>query len=306
MAARLNSAAEVRNLVITYGTRRAVNGLDLTVPPASITALLGPNGAGKSSTIAALAGLIRPAAGTVRVLGGTPGERAARDHVGVMLQDDGLPTGAHGAEMVRHVAALRGRPESAEPLIDALQLDRLGRTTIRRLSGGERRRVSLACALVGTPELVLLDEPTAGLDHDGRGVVAGLVRQLRHDGVAVLLSTHLLDEAEQLADQVTVIAHGRAVATGSVESLTADSEERIDFTARAHLDIEALTRALPSNCRVEERSPGDYRVWGSADPQTLATVSAWCAQHGVTPTRIHAGRESLADAYQRLTGGEHA
>ncbi len=300
------AAALTRDLVITYGARRAVDGLDLAVNAASVTALLGPNGAGKSSTLAALAGLIKPNSGTIRVLDGAPGGRQVRDRVGVMLQDDGLPPGAHGAEIVRHVAALRGRAESAEPLIEALELGGLGRTTIRRLSGGERRRVSLACALVGSPHLVLLDEPTAGLDHDGRRVVAVLVNALRDQGVAVLLSTHLLDEAEHLADQVTVIARGRAVATGSVESLTADSEERIDFTASAHLDVAALARALPDGCRVEERSPGDYRLWGAADPQTLATVSAWCAQHGVTPTSIHAGRESLADAYQRLTSAEVA
>jgi ABC-2 type transport system ATP-binding protein len=297
------TAALARDLVITYGARRAVDGLDLTVSAASVTALLGPNGAGKSSTLAALAGLVQPSSGTVRVLDAAPGERSARDRVGVMLQDDGLPSGAHGPEIVRHVAALRRNPESAEPLIKALQLGALGRTTIRRLSGGERRRVSLACALVGSPDLVLLDEPTSGLDHEGRGVVADLVDRLRGQGVAVLLSTHLLDEAERLADHVTIIAGGRAVATGSVASLTADSEERIDFTARAHLDVEALARALPDNCRVEESSPGEYRVWGSADPHTLATVSAWCAQHAAMPTRINAGRETLADAYQRLTGG---
>ncbi len=297
------AAARTRGLVVTFGAKRAVDGLDLEIPPGAVTGLLGPNGAGKSTTIGVLAGLLTPSAGRVEVLGGVPGRATARARVGVMLQDDGLPTGAHAAEMVRHVAVLRGDRPSAEPLIEALRLSELGRTTIRRLSGGERRRVSLACALVGTPELVLLDEPTAGLDHEGRDVVAGMIRALRAQGVAVLLSTHLLDEAEALADHLTVMARGHAVAEGTVGSLTADSAERIDFAARPHLDIAALARALPSRCTVEERAPGDYRVWGSADPQILATVSSWCAQHGDAPTRMHAGRETLADAYRRLTGG---
>ncbi len=301
-----NPAALARDLVVRYGPRTAVDGLNLTVAAGAVTALLGPNGAGKSSTIGVLAGLRHPTAGDVLVLGSLPGTRAARDRVGVMLQDDGLPTGAHAAEMVRHIATLRGYPHTAEPLIAALHLADLGRTTIRRLSGGERRRVSLACALVGSPELILLDEPTAGLDQEGRDVVAEIIRERRDSGVAVLLSTHLLDEAEALADSIAVMSHGRDVATGTVASLTADSAERISFAARPHLDVLALARALPSDCEVEERAPGDYRVWGSADPQTLATVSAWCAQHGEAPTHIRAGRESLADAYRRLTGGNTA
>lgn len=296
-------AALLRDVVVAYGARRALDGFHLEIPQAQVTALLGPNGAGKSSTIGLLAGLLRAQSGHVEVLFGAAGRPEARNLVGVMLQDDGLPTGAHAAEMVKHVASLRGAPETATRLIDLLDLGKLGRTTIRRLSGGERRRVSLACALVGHPRLVLLDEPTAGLDQQGRDVVAQLVRERREAGVSILLSTHLLDEAETLADRITIIAHGRNLATGSLADITAGSSDRISFDSRAHLDVESLARALPAICRVEETEPGRYTIWGSADPQVLATVSAWCAQHGAAPTSITAGRESLTEAYRRITRG---
>lgn len=296
-------AADLHNARVRYGSRDALDGFDLQVPRGSTTGLLGPNGAGKSTTINVLAGLQKLTAGSVSVLGGAPGRLAAREHIGVMLQDDGLPTGAHAVEIVTHVARLRGRPDTADPLIESLGLTHLGRTTIRRLSGGERRRVSLACALVGDPDLVLLDEPTAGLDQQGRAVVNDLVRGLASQGCAVLLSTHLLDEAEAVCDRVEFIAHGRRLAAGTLAELTQNSPERITFAALPHLDVAALASALPPECTAVEQSPGTYVITGSADPRVLSTVSAWCAQHGVTPTSLTAGRESLTELYWRLMGG---
>lgn len=295
-------AAVLEGIRVTFpGGRAALAGLDLVVPQGQVTALLGPNGAGKSTAVAVLAGLLRPAAGRAQTLGGPPGRLEARQRVNVMVQDDGLPTGAHAAEMVRHVARLRGAPSTADPLIALLGLDRLGRTTVRRLSGGERRRVSLACALVGDPDLVILDEPTAGLDPRGRSLVWEAIARLRDRGCSVLLCTHLLDEAEALADEIAIIADGRLRASGPLDALVSGGTEAVTFDGPLHLDVGSLAQALPEGAHVEETTPGRYRIDGGASPQTLATVASWCAQHGVQPRHLSVGGESLADAYWRLT-----
>lgn len=295
-------AAALEGVRVAFpGRRAALDGLDLSVPEAKVTALLGPNGAGKSTTVAVLAGLVRPDAGRVQVLGGPPGRLEARRRVHVMVQDDGLPTGAHAAETVRHVARLRGAPKTAAPLIDLLGLDQLGRTTIRRLSGGERRRVSLACALVGDPELVILDEPTAGLDPRGRAIVWEAIAGLRARGKSVLLCTHLLDEAEALGDEIAIIAGGRLQASGPLAALVPPAADAVTFDGPLHLDVTGLMHALPEGARVQEISPGRYRIDGDATPQILATVASWCAQHGVQPRNLSIGSESLTDVYWRLT-----
>lgn len=295
-------AAALEGVRVSFpGGRTALGGLDLVVPEGRVTALLGPNGAGKSTTVAVLAGLIRPDGGRATVLGGAPGRLEARRRLHVMVQDDGLPTGAHAAEMVRHVARLRGAPDTAPPLIALLGLDQLGRTTIRRLSGGERRRVSLACALVGDPEFVILDEPTAGLDPRGRAIVWEAIAGLRDRGRSVLLCTHMLDEAETLADEVAVIAGGRLRASGPLTSLVPGRDDVVTFDGPLHLDVGGLVQALPEGAVVQEISPGRYRIDGGASPQILATVASWCAQHGVQPRNLSVGGESLADAYWRLT-----
>lgn len=295
-------AAVLEEIVVSYpGGSPALRGLDLTIAEGRVTALLGPNGAGKSTTVGVLAGLVRPDSGRARVLGGPPGRREARARVNVMVQDDGLPTGAHAAEVIRHVARLRGSPDSAQPLIDLLGIDQLGRTTIRRLSGGERRRVSLACALVGAPDVVILDEPTAGLDPRGRAIVWEAIASLRDRGRTVLLCTHLLDEAEALADDIAIIAGGRLRAYGPLAALLPGGTESITFDGPLHLDVDSLMHALPEGAGVQEVSPGRYRVDGPATPQMLATVASWCAQHGVQPRHLSVGSETLADAYWRLT-----
>ncbi len=283
------------------GGRVALAGLSLVVPQGRVTALLGPNGAGKSTTVAVLAGLLQADGGKAQVLGGPPGRPEARRRLHVMVQDDGLPTGAHAAEIVRHVARLRSAPETATPVIDLLGLDSLGRTTIRRLSGGERRRVSLACALVGHPDFVILDEPTAGLDPRGRAIVWEAIAGLRAEGRSVLLCTHLLDEAESLADEIAIIANGRLRASGPLSALVPGAADAVTFDGPLHLDVASLVQALPEGARAEEISPGRYRIEGGASPQMLATVASWCAQHGVQPRNLSVGGESLADVYWRLT-----
>ncbi len=297
-------AVAISGLVKRYGTLTAVDRLDLTVARGSVTAVLGPNGAGKTTTIECAEGFRRPDAGTVRVLGENPHDPTSRlsSRIGVMLQESsgGYP-GARAVEMLRHVAGLYAHPLDVDALVDRLGLAEAGRTTVRRLSGGLRQRLSLAMAVVGRPELVFLDEPTAGLDPRSRHTTWDLITELRADGVTVVLTTHLLDEAERLADQVAIIARGRVVASGSPEELTG-AEHEVRFTGRPRLDLAGLRSALPPGAVVDEPGLGSYVVSGAVDPQTLATVTAWCASHGVMPQQLTVGRRSLEDVFLTLTG----
>jgi ABC-2 type transport system ATP-binding protein len=180
-------------------------------------------------------------------------------------------------------------------------------TPVRRLSGGQRQRLALALALVGRPELVFLDEPTAGMDPQARRLVWSLIERLRADGVAVVLTTHLLDEAERLADRVVVVGAGRTVACGTPAELTAGGADSLRFSAVPGLDLRELVAALPAGVRLAETRPGRYVAEGgpqaSVDPQVIATVTAWCAAHGVMPQDLSLDRRSLEDVFLELTGG---
>nr|WP_050758457.1 ABC transporter ATP-binding protein [Xylanimonas cellulosilytica] len=272
-----DAALVVNGLVKRYQGRAVVDGLSLTARRGEITAVLGPNGAGKTTTIECCEGLRVPDAGTVHVLGRDrrSGAAALRTRVGVMLQDGGLPSGARALEVLRHVAAMYAAPRDVGELVDRLGLATFARTSVRRLSGGQRQRLALACAVVGRPELVFLDEPSAGLDPQARRAVWDLVRELRSDGVAVVLTTHLMDEAESLADVVHVVDHGKVIASGTVDALLvsapcAGTETTVRFTAPPDFDTAALT--------------------------------AWLTAHGVADATVTAGRRTLEDVFLDLTG----
>ncbi|GAQ61401.1 ABC transporter ATP-binding protein [Streptomyces scabiei] len=303
---RSDPVVQVRSLVKRYGDKTAVDGLDLTAG-AGVTAVLGPNGAGKTTTIETCEGYRSPDSGSVSVLGLDPVREAAalRPRIGVMLQSGGVYSGARAEEMLRHVARLHAHPLDVDALIERLGLGGCGRTAYRRLSGGQQQRLALAMAVVGRPELVFLDEPTAGLDPQARRATWELVRDLRADGVAVILTTHYMDEAEQLADDVAIIDGGRVVAQGSPEELCrGGAENTLRFTGRPALDVGSLLKALPADSAAVELTPGVYRVTGKINPQLLATVTSWCAQHGVMPDRISVERHTLEDVFLELTGKE--
>ncbi|GAB2683481.1 ABC transporter ATP-binding protein [Saccharopolyspora gloriosae] len=302
------TALDVRGLTKRFGDTVAVAGLDLRMSRGSVLALLGPNGAGKTTTVEICEGFQRPDGGSVRVLGldpATQGERL-RPRIGVMPQGGGAYPGVRAAEMLDLVAACSADPIDPRWLLDTLGLGSAGRTPYKRLSGGQQQRLSLACALVGRPELVFLDEPTAGLDPQARHLVWDLVAALRRDGVGVLLTTHLMDEAEALADRVVVVDHGRAVADGTTAELTADPQgkQELKFHSEPALDLDLLLAVLPEGYEATEQRRGQYVVRGTIDPQVVSAVTAWCARHGVLANELRVSRRSLEDVFLDLTGRE--
>jgi len=299
---------DISGLAKRFGSTTAVDGLDLRLASGQVLALLGPNGAGKTTTIEICEGFQRRDAGSVRVLGldpATDSERL-RPRIGVMPQGGGAYPGVRAGEMLALVAACAANPVDPAWLIDVLGLAAARRTPYKRLSGGQQQRLSLACALVGRPELVFLDEPTAGLDPQARRLVWDLVAALRTDGVSVLLTTHAMEEAEELADQVVIIDRGRVVAQGSPRQLTAEQPDaaRLRFRAQPGLDTTQLCAALPDDCRIAELTPGAYLLSGKVDPQVVSAVTTWCAQQGVLAEELHVGRRSLEDVFLELTGRE--
>jgi ABC-2 type transport system ATP-binding protein len=308
MPSAVDVVVDVVDLVKRYGAKTAVDGLSLRVLRGTVTAVLGPNGAGKTTTVECCEGYRRPDAGSVRVLGLDPvrdGE-ALRPRVGVMLQSGGIPQGVRAVEMLRHVAKLHAHPLPVDLLVERLGLQSAGSTPYRRLSGGQRQRLSLALAVVGRPEVVFLDEPTAGLDPHARQATWDLIRDLRSDGVSIVLTTHLMDEAERLSDAVVVVDAGKVVASGSPAELTASgTQESLTFNGPPRLDLSALARALDTTATASEVSPGSYRIEGcdgTVDAHMLATVTAWCAAHGVMPEGLTVARRTLEDVFLEVTG----
>jgi ABC-2 type transport system ATP-binding protein len=293
-----------------YGAKVAVDELSLTVPRHTITAVLGPNGAGKTTTLETCEGYRSPHQGMVRVLGLDP-QTQRRDllpRIGVMLQSGGAWSGVRAVEMLQHMAALHADPLDVAMLVERLGLEDCGRTPYRRLSGGQQQRLALAMAVVGRPELVFVDEPTAGMDPQGRRSTWELLEELRCDGVTIVLTTHYMDEAERLADQVHVIDRGRLIASGTPFELTrggGSSTIRLVVTEPFPPDAPAsLQAALGAQTEVQPINEQSLLITGPADATTLATVSAWCAEHGVLPESLTLGQRTLEDVFLQITGRE--
>lgn len=294
-------AVDVRDLRITYGDVVAVDGVSFSAAAGEIVALLGPNGAGKTSTIEALEGYRRPTGGELRVLGHDPrAEHAAVvPRIGVMLQEGGLYPGIRTAEVLTLFAAYYDDPVDPDALLERVGLADHARSTARRLSGGQQQRLALALALVGRPEVAFLDEPTAGLDVDGRLLVRDVVREQRDLGACVLLATHDLAEAEKVADRVVIVDRGRVVADGTPAELMGAVGDELHFGATAGLDVGALAAAL--GAPVSEVSPGEYLVAAAPSPGTVAALAAWLAERDLALADLRAGRQHLEDVFLRLT-----
>ncbi len=301
---------EISGLHVSFGPVVAVDDLTLSADAGEVLGLIGPNGAGKTTTVEALEGFRRPDGGQVRVAGLDP----VRDHdrvmklMGVMLQGCRLYSAIRPIEAVRLFASYHDPTgtgtEQAEGLLDRVGLAHRSGTAWRKLSGGEQQRLALALALVGRPKVVLLDEPTAGLDVEGRLLVRAIIEELRTAGACVLITSHELDELARVADRLAIIGHGRLLAQGSLTELAALGVDRQEIRFRSpgadSGDLAAkLTAALAAPVRV---LPGGVLAVGlPPDATNVARLTAWLAQHQLPLQDLQLGGPSLEEIYLQLT-----
>ena len=301
------------------GLYRAVNKVNLRVFPGEVVVLLGANGAGKTTTLACAQGLLKPTRGTVRLLGENPlqADPELRAKVGIMLQDGGLPNAMHPIPLLEHISTMYTDPYPVEELAERLGIDTFNGTTIRRLSGGQKQRVSLAAALIGRPDVLFLDEPSAGLDPQSRNVVFDIIREQRELGTAIVLTTHLIDDAQKLADYVYIIENGTTVQEGTVSELIAsDGTNRLQYT----LDAPTPTREqlLPAHLRagvelIEKvpytpardgapSVPGEYELVGTLRPEHLAAFTSALAERYLMPISLTMEPKTLEDVFLDISG----
>ena len=304
-------AVSCDGVVIRYGDTLAVDRLSFEGRAGQVVALLGPNGAGKTSTVEALEGYRPVSSGSVRVLDLDP----RRDHaalvprIGVMLQKGGVYPMLGSAQVLHLFASYYDDAEDPDRLLDLVGLSAVRRTPWRRLSGGEQQRLALALALVGKPEVLFLDEPTAGVDPEGRIAVRSIIADLADRGICVILTTHELAEAERLADRVVIIDHGRMLADGTPADLASGTADgSIRFSTEPLIDTADLATTLGAGATLEEERPGFYRLQpppGAATPAVVATLAGWLAERDLALGDLRTG-QSLEEAYLAITGSREA
>ena len=301
------------------GLYRAVNKVNLRVFPGEVVVLLGANGAGKTTTLACAQGLLKPTRGTVRLLGENPlqADPELRAKVGIMLQDGGLPNAMHPIPLLEHISTMYTDPYPVEELAERLGIDTFNGTTIRRLSGGQKQRVSLAAALIGRPDVLFLDEPSAGLDPQSRNVVFDIIREQRELGTAIVLTTHLIDDAQKLADYVYIIENGATVQEGTVSELIAsDGTNRLQYSLNAptltceqllpaHLraGVELIEKVPYTPARDGAPSvPGEYELVGALRPEHLAAFTSALAERYLMPISLTMEPKTLEDVFLDISG----
>nr|WP_306422539.1 ABC transporter ATP-binding protein [Paenarthrobacter aurescens] len=288
---------------------RVVSGLSLVAERGQVTALLGANGAGKTTTLECAQGLQKRTGGSISLLGADPDTAGAdlRSRVGVMLQDGGLPPSARPIPLLRHVAGMYKNPMDVDALVERLGISQFSRTSVRRLSGGQKQRLALAAALVGNPEILFLDEPSAGLDPQSRQMVFELIAELRDAGMGIVLTTHLMDDAERLADYVYIIDGGHNVVEGTVAELlrhdhatdSAITDRTLYFDAPGGLDFAG---ALGPGLQLTETRSGSYSITGAITPNDLAALTAWWAERNIMPASLRLEARSLEDVFLDISG----
>jgi ABC-2 type transport system ATP-binding protein len=305
-------AIEVDKATKRYDGRTVLRGISFRVAAGETFGLLGPNGAGKTTTVEMIEGYRRPDVGQISVLGEDPAT-AGRDHrarVGLMLQGGG---GVDPRMTAREVLRLHGRfhvaPRNTDELLELVGLSTAARTRYRRLSGGEKQRLGLALALVGRPSLIVLDEPTAGMDVEGRTATRALLGQLRNEGVTILLTSHDLTDVERVADRIAIIDRGRVVALGAPLELSQAAFPVLRFRLDAPLsqpDVRALEERLREShgrATLVEEGGGRYRLDAiEPTPPLVALIAAWCGARGALIVELRAGGGSLEERYVELIG----
>jgi ABC-2 type transport system ATP-binding protein len=301
-------AIAVEHLAKSYGERVAVRDLSFTVEPGEIFALLGPNGAGKTTTVEILEGYRTAERGAVRVLGLDPQRAAAqlKPRLGVMLQQDGVYPILRAREVLTLFASYFAAPEDPDQLLELVGLTDAATTRCRQLSGGQKRRLALALALVGKPKLLFLDEPTTGMDPQARRATWDILLDLKARGTTILLTTHFMDEAERLADRIAILDHGELIALDTPAGLTrgqSTTTTEIRFTAEPGLDTAALSR-LPTARGARAEANGHYFIETGDAPALLVELTTYLRDAKIELTELRVGRSSLEEVFLRLTGKE--
>lgn len=293
----MQPAVRVDGLTKRYGSRTVVDGVSFTAAAGTVTCLLGRNGAGKTTTVECVEGLRTPDAGTVRILGHDPVTERSRviARMGVMLQEGGAYPAATPREMLWLYARLFPRTRPVDEILSITSLADRADSRFRTLSGGEKQRVNLGLALIGRPEVLFLDEPTAGMDPAARRRTWELLDQLRSEGAAIVLTTHFMDEAERLADVVGILHEGRLVALGRPDAITGATG--LEIHSPAALDVDGLEAAFAA--RVQRLGTGRFLL--HAGPERLHDVTAWFAQRQIPLSGVTQHRPSLEDAFLDLT-----
>lgn len=292
----------VENLSVSYGDLMAVDNVSFEAPSGSVTVILGPNGAGKTSTIEVCEGFRTAKSGFVRVLGLDPvsDHRALTERMGVMLQGGGVYPSARVRDVVSHFCALHNKGVNATQLTERVGLSNRSTGTWRKLSGGEQQRLSLALALAADPDVIFLDEPTSGVDIDGRDIIADIIRDLAARGTTVVLASHDMAEAEKVATHAVLFNSGKVIASGEIVTL---------LTSRKHLRFTSSVGLVPAELAVSINSPvvaigdGVYEVASEPTPQLMTRISQWLADNSHPLLGVDMGTETLEDTYRRLTRG---
>jgi len=298
-------AVRVRGLRKTYGDIRALDGIDLTITHGEVVGLLGPNGAGKTTLVEILEGHRRRDAGEVSVLGYDPadGDQGFRDRIGIVLQDGGHAPVATVAEAVRVYSAAYPQPRPLGEVLELVGLTGKANEKIKTLSGGQRRRLDLALGIAGDPDLIFLDEPTTGFDPSARRRSWELVENLRSLGKTILLTTHYMDEAQELADRVAVISAGRIVAEGSPETIGGRDHVNAVVGFRLPQSVAVDDVPLPRGVAFDEKD-GRVTFETEAPTRDVARLVAWAAGRGEELEGLTVSRPTLEDAYLMLTDEE--
>lgn len=291
---------EVDDLTVVYGDFHAVKGLSFQVRRGEFYALLGTNGAGKTSTLEVVEGHRKADSGAVRVFGSNPRERkVVRPRMGIMLQESGFSPDLTVRESVRLIGGLTRRQDSVERVVDLVGLSKKAGTKVSQLSGGEKRRLDFATAVYGTPELIVLDEPTTGLDIQSRDELWDSVDRLREAGSTVVLTTHYLEEAQQRADRIGLMHQGVFHRQGTVAELTATLPGVIRFGLPA--DAAGLSAGVPAlPLQVARQADGTLLVETHRLQKDLHTLLGWAEDHGVDLVGLEAGPTRLDDVFRAI------
>jgi len=297
------SAVVVEGLRKSYGPVEAVRDVSFAVEAGEVFALLGPNGAGKTTTLGVLEGFSVRDAGRVEVLGADPaaGGRALRERIGIVLQDIAVQPHLTVREAVSRTAAYYPRPRGVDEVVALVGLEPQAATRVRRLSGGQQRRLDLALAVVGRPDMLFLDEPTTGFDPSARREAWSLIRDLRELGTTILLTTHYMDEAQALADRIAVIARGELVAQGTLETIGGRDTAESVITFALPADVRLADVPLPEISTIAD---GRVTVRTTEPVRFLYSLTAWAMRFDIAIEALNVGRPSLEDVYLALTTEE--